>query len=84
MSLKLKREGIEDCSEIRGILERECRKRKWSSVPKVEGVEEKGDFSHFEFGETKKGSLKGPYRPHSSAAFSTQLVSHTCQIIKNL
>ena len=54
MSLRVNREGKEDCSEIGGILERECRKRKWSSVPKVEGVEKKWHFSHFEFGETKK------------------------------
>ena len=54
MSLRVNREGKEDCSEIGGILERECRKRKWSSVLEVKGDEEKGDFNHFEFGETKK------------------------------
>ena len=52
--MRVNREGKEDCSETRGILETTCRKRKWSCVLKVEGAEEKGDVNHFEFGETKK------------------------------
>ena len=54
MAFEGEKEAFSNVKGLHGILERECRKRNYSSVPKVEEGKEKGDFNHFEIGKIRK------------------------------